>query len=263
MRRLATLLAVAVLVVAFGVVTTTPASAKPKRKFGRLKAPKNEIWLIHHYDNRTGDFSGAPVFEDSGETKFRGRIGGIGRATVEQSAAWTFNSYALDGGVDPAGPCALAYTSYNPRTLVRIHTHAGVSTENVTAPLTLIPGDEFPFAADGKGDNFSSSGLDVGTRTFTGIIKITKKNGATINGIILGGYNCEVKVFTTVGGHPPAGVFDFTHTDTHNTVTTVFKITGGTKKFAGASGDGVLSFTYDTDEPHTLLDAHITILILK
>ena len=32
MRRLATLLAVAVLVVAFGVVTTTPAIAEPKDK---------------------------------------------------------------------------------------------------------------------------------------------------------------------------------------------------------------------------------------
>ncbi len=271
MRRLATLLAVAVLVVAFGVVTTTPASAKPKRKFGRLKAPKNGIWLIHHYDNRTSPFTqvvGGPAFDDSGETKFRGRIGGVGRATVEQSAAWTFNSYALDGGVDPAGPCAVAYTSDNPRTLVRIHTHQGVSTENESGPLTLIPGSvknnpggtpEFPFAADGMGANV----LDVGTHTFDGTITITKKSGATINGIILGGTNCEVEIFDADKPLHDAFPWDFDHTDTINTVTTVFKITGGTKRWSGVKGDGVLVFTYDTDEPHTLLEAHITIFKFK
>jgi len=268
MRKLATLIGVAVLVVAFGVVTTTPAIAKPKRKFGRLKAPKDGIWLIDHYDNRTGQVTGGPAFDDSAETIFRGRIGGVGRATVKQSAAWTFTTFAAAG----AGPCALVYDSTNPRTLVRIHTHQGVSTENVSGPLTLIDGSavndpggitEFPFAADGKGADFGTSGLNVGTHTFTGIIKITKKSGATINGIILGGTNCEVKVFTTEGGHPPAGVFDFTHSDTHNTVTTVFKITGGTKRFSGLKGDGVLVYTYDTFEPHTLLDAHITIFKFK
>ena len=257
MRRLATLIAVAGLVVAFGVVTTTPAIANPKRKFRRLKAPKDGIWLIHHYDNRTGQVTDGPDFDDSGEVKFRGRLKGR-RVTVEQSAAWTFNSYRIEGGTGGAGPCAVVYDTS--RVLVQIHTHQGVSTENVSGPLTVIDGAEFPFDADGVG---SDTPLDVGTHTFTGTIKIATKNGWTINGIILGGYNCEVKVFETVDGHPPAGVFDFTHTDTHNTVTTVFKITGGTKRFAGVKGDGVLSFTYDTFEPHTLLDAHITILILK
>ena len=272
MRRLATLIAVAGLVVAFGVVTTTPAIANPKRKFGRLTAPKDGIWLIHHYDNRNPPFApftqvtGGPDFDDSGEVKFSGRLRGR-KVTVEQSAVWTWTTFAAGFGAG-AGPCAVAYDSTNPRTLVQIHTHQGVSTENVSGPLTLIPGSavndpggtpEFPFSAVGIGAN----GLDVGTHTFTGTIKIATKNRWTINGVILGGYNCEVKVFETVGGHPPAGVFDFTHTDTHNTVTTVFKITGGTKRFAGVSGDGVLVFTYDTFEPHTLLDAHITILVLK
>ncbi|MCH7923538.1 MAG: hypothetical protein IH975_10975 [Nitrospinae bacterium] len=244
MRKLATLIAVAGLVVAFGVVTTTQAIAKPKRKFGRLKAPKDEIWLIHHYDNRTGDFSGAPVFEDSGETKFRGKIGGVGKATVEQSAAWTWTTYQQDG----AGRCALVYDITNPRTLERIHTHQGVTTDpngnDISGDLPITPGD-------------------FGTHEFTGTVKITKKSGATINGEILGGTNCEVKIFPIDEPLHDAPPWDFDHSDTRNTVTTVFKITGGTKKFAGIKGDGVLVFTYDTDEPHTLLDAHITIFKFK
>ena len=255
MRRLATLIAVVGLVVVFGVVTTTPAIAKPKRKFGRLKAPKDGIWLIHHYDNRTGDFSGAPVFEDSGETKFRGRIGGIGKATVEQSAAWTWTTW------DPEHPCAAVYAPYNvydpgspfpPKILVRIHTHQGVTTDpggTVIGRKSPAPEPHFPIDITG-----------IGTHPFTGIIKITKKSGATINGAILGGYNCEVKIIPgSIHGAP----WDFSHTDTHNTVTTVFKITDGTKRFSGVKGDGVLSFTYDTFEPHTLLDAHITIFKFK
>ena len=66
-------------------------------------------------------------------------------------------------------------------------------------------------------------------------------------------------VFTTVGGHPPPGVFTFTHDDTNNTVQTALEITGGTGKFAGATGTGVLVFRYDTFEPHNLLHAHIVL----
>ncbi len=253
MRRLATLIWVVVLVVAFCVVTTTPASAKKRRKFGRLKAPKNGIWLIHHYDNRAGQVTGGPDFDDSAETIFRGRIGGIGKVTVEQSAAWTWTTYQQDG----AGRCALVYDITNPRTLVQIHTHAGVTTDplgGLGTPDDVITGLR-PLSAP----NLTA----LGTHIFTGTVKITKKNGATINGEILGGTNCEVEIFDAdkpLHDDPP---WDFDHSDTRNTVTTVFKITGGTKRFSGLKGDGVLSFTYDTDEPHTLLDAHITIFKFK
>ncbi|MCH6567968.1 MAG: hypothetical protein IH801_06340, partial [Nitrospinae bacterium] len=90
-----------------------------------------------------------------------------------------------------------------------------------------------------------------------------KKSGATINGEILGGTNCEVKIFPVDEPLHTAFPWNFDHSDTINTVTTVFKITGGTKRFSGVKGDGVLVFTYDTDEPHTLLDAHITIFKFK
>ena len=121
--------------------------------FGRLEEPNGPgSWLVNHYDNRGGQVTDGPVFDDSAEVKFTGRIAGIGRVMVEQSAAWTFTTFGAAG----AGPCALVYDSTNPRTLVRIHTHQGVSTEDVSGPLTLIPGSavndpggttEFPFAA--------------------------------------------------------------------------------------------------------------------
>ena len=156
------------------------------------------------------------------------------------------------------------YDSTNPRTLVRIHKHQGVSTENVSGPLTLIPGSavndpggttEFPFSAAGVGAN----GLDVGTHTFTGTFKITQKGGDTITGIVKGGTNCEVAAFETVDGHPPVGVYDFTHDDTNLTVQTALEITGGTGKFAGVIGTGVLVFSYVSFEPHGLLHASITL----
>jgi hypothetical protein len=39
----------------------------------------------------------------------------------------------------------------------------------------------------------------------------------------------------------------------------VFDIVSGTGAFAGATGDGVLVFTYDTFEPHGLLSASISL----
>lgn len=267
MRRLVTLTAIVAFVGAF-TFATAPAiaggkSGGKKQGFGRLDVPialPLDGWLIHHYDNRTGQVTDGPDFDDSAEVIFEGTIIGIGLATVEQSAAWTFNSYALDGGPppplpNPAAPCALAYTSDNPRTLVRIHTHAGVSTENVTAPLTVIPGAEFPFSAAGVGSDV----LDVDTNTFTGTVKITDGDSDEINGNIKGGTNCEVKIFPFDEPLHTAPPWEANHSDTINTVTTVFEIVSGTGKFDEASGDGVLVFTYDTDEPHTLLHAHIAL----
>ena len=81
----------------------------------------------------------------------------------------------------------------------------------------------------------------------------------TITGIVEGGSICIVDAFTTLGGHPPAGVFDFTHNDFDLTVQTALEITGGTGRFAGASGTGVLVYNFDTFDPHGLLDAHIVL----
>ena len=197
-------------------------------------------------------------FDDSAVVKFKGQIIGIGRVTVEQSAAWTFNTYQASGGTGlNTGPCAVVYDTS--RTLVRIHKHQGVSTELVTAgpTLTLIPGDEFPFSAVGLG----AMGLNVGTHVFTATFTVTKTKGSgdTISGIVEGGTNCEVDVFETVGGHDPAGVFNFTHNDTNNTVQTALEITAGTGEFDGVTGTGVLVFSYDTFEPHGLIEAHIVL----
>ena len=259
MRKLAILTGAAALAAALLVgVATLPANAQGNQGFGFLEEPNGPAsWLGDHYDNRSSDVTGGPAFDDSAEVKFVGTVVGLGKVTVEQSAAWTFTTFGAAG----AGPCALVYDSSNPRTLVRIHKHQGVSTENVSGPLTLIPGSavndpggptEFPFSAAGVGAN----GLDVGTHTFTGTFTVTKKNGKTITGIVEGGTNCEVASFTTVGGHPPAGVFDFTHSDTNHTVQTVLEITGGT---AGETGTGVLVFSYDSFDPHGLLHAHIVL----
>ncbi len=254
-----------VTVFAVGTLMTSAGKANaggPGNKgFGTLEGPNGPAsWLVHHYDNRTGDVTSGPAFTDSAEVKFVGTIAGIGKATVEQSAAWTFTTFGAAG----AGPCALVYPSTNPRTLVRIHKHQKVSTEDVSGPLTLIPGSavndpggltEFPFSIAGDG----ASSLVVGTHTFTGTFKVTDDDGNTITGIVEGGTNCEVAVFTTVGGHPPVGVFDFDHSDTNNTVQTALEITGGTGRFSGATGTGVLVFSYDTFEPHNLLHAHIVL----
>lgn len=266
MRKLITLAAAAAVTVLALAVANSPADAAggPRSKIGlgKLQAPASGIWLRDHYDNRSTAFSpfnqvtGGPAFDDSAEVELDGNIGGIGRATVEQSAAWTWTTFGA------VSSCAQVYDSS--RTLVRIHTHQGVSTENASGPLTLIPGSavndpggtsEFPFSGAGVGAN----GLNVGVHAFNAIVTITDENGDTITGDVLGGTNCEVAVFSSVGGHPPAGVFNFTHNDTENTVTTVFDITAGTGAFAGASGDGVVVFTYDTFEPHGLLSASISI----
>ena len=256
MKKLATFTAVAALAMAFtvGLSSIGPANAASKKRegFGRLVEPDGAAsWLVDHYDNRGAEVTGGPDFDDSAEVKFVGNIVGLGKVTVEQSAAWTFNTYAASGGstLSPStgtttAPCAVVYDTS--RTLVRIHKHQGVSTEVVTAgpTLTLIPGAEFPFSAAGVG----AAGLVVGTHTFTGTFTVTQDGDDTITGIVEGGTNCEVASFTTVGGHPPAGVFDFNHTDTNNTVQTALEITGGTGEFAGATGIGTLSFTYDTFE---------------
>ena len=118
--------------------------------FGTLAEPNGPAsWLVNHYDNRTPPFSsvtqvtGGPAFDDSAEVKFVGTVVGLGKVTVEQSAAWTFTTFAAAG----AAPCALVYDSTNPRTLVQIHKHQGVSTENVTGPLTLRVRLKSPLAA--------------------------------------------------------------------------------------------------------------------
>ena len=66
---------------------------------------------------------------------------------------------------------------------------------------------------------------------------------------------CRVESLPS-SGH---GIYDTTHTDTVNTVTTVFDITGGSGVYVDASGDGVLVFTYDTLEPHNLRSASISL----
>ncbi len=111
--------------------------------------------------------------------------------------------------------------------------------------------------------------------TFTATVKITDKSGDEINADILGGVNNERAIFA-VTGHvpsctsipaarggpgvvisvPPPG-YDIAHSETENEVLINFLITGGTGKFLGATGSGVLQFVYDTMEPHNLLEAGI------
>ncbi len=257
MRNVATLTAVAALAMAFtvGLSSIGPANAAPEDKegYGRLVEPNGPAsWLVDHYDNRAGDVTGGPDFDDGAEVEFVGTIAGIGKVTVEQSAAWTFNTYLANGGTGPTAPCAVVYDT--PRTLVKIHKHQGVSTTAPPSVANLLTGSDFPFTAAGVAADGTPS---PGTHTFTATFTVTQKDGDTITGIVEGGTNCEVESDTTVGGHPPAGVFNTTHVDTNNTVQTALEITGGTGEFAFVTGTGVLVFTYDTFEPHNLLHAHI------
>jgi hypothetical protein len=257
-------LTLAIAIITLSYANLSSAETPGGRGFGRLfnPGPGPGSWISNHYSNLAGQVDGGPVNDDSAEVIFVGTIAGIGKVTVEQSTAFTFATVGAEG----AALCGLVYNS--PRTLVRIHTHADVSTQDVTAPLTLIPGSlvndpggttEFPFTADGKGANFLTTGLDVGTHTLTGTFTVTREDGATITGIVEGGSICIVETFFTEFGHPPAGVFDFPHDDFDVTVQTALEIMDGTGEFAGASGTGVLVYSFDTFDPHGLLDAHIVL----
>ena len=121
----------------------------------------------------------------------------------------------------------------------------------------MVSGPDFPF--DGTGTAADGSPF-AGLHTFTATFSVTDDDGDMITGIVEGGSNCEVAAFSTVGGHAPVGVFDFTHTDTNNMVCTALEITGGTGDLDGFVGNtGVLCFMYDTFEPHTLRHAHIVL----
>jgi hypothetical protein len=223
-----------VVTIIFTVATVLASTGEASSAgFGKLEAEGN--FLPHHYDNRTGQFAGAAKFDDSAEVSLQGEIGGIGKATVVQSAAWTWTTS------DFGHSCAPVYST--PRGLKTIHRHAGVTT-------------------DGDG-TAAANMLDCGVQdcgaqsdhTFTATVTITKANGSTINARILGGVNCEMGNMSSTGH----GIYSSAHDDAVNRVTTVFEITGGTGQFAGASGDGVLVFTYDTFESHNLRDASIIV----
>jgi hypothetical protein len=246
-------LTLAIAIITLSYANLSSAQTPGGRGFGKLfnPGPGPGSWLVNHYDNLSGQVTGGPAFDEGDEVIFVGTIAGIGKVTVEQSAAFTFATAGAEG----AALCGLVYDSNNPRTLVRIHTHEGVTTENVSGPSTLVPDGEFPFSAAGAG----SGSLNVGAHTFIGTFTVTQEDGATITGIVEGGSICIVETFFTEFGHPPAGVFDFPHDDFDVTVQTALEIMDGTGEFAGASGTGVLVYSFDTFDPHGLLDAHIVL----
>ena len=95
---------------------------------------------------------------------------------------------------------------------------------------------------------------------------ITTEDGDTITADIVGGSNTERLIFDgaghvpdcdTIGGTPVGPPYDSDHDETENVVTLVFVITGGTGELAGSTGNGVLTYTYNTKEPHELLEAGI------
>ncbi len=197
-------------------------------------------FLPDHYDQRGGSFDSdsAGVFDDGADVVLTGTIPGIGKATVEASAAWDFGTYLSNH------PSAAVYNKAI--TMPKEHKHAKCTTD---------------FGA---------------THTFTATVKITDKSGNEINANILGGVNNERLIFSVTGHVPkcediPAarggpGVvisgapdYDIGHSETENEVLINFRITtvGGTGKFLGATGSGVLQFVYDTMEPHNLVEAGI------
>lgn len=222
------------------VVSAGPAQAGLAGNQGLTRlvgAPSG--FLPDHYDQRGGSFDSdsAGVFDDGADVVLTGTIPGIGKATVEASAAWDFGTYLSNH------PSAAVYNKAI--TMPKEHKHAKCTT-------------------------------DFGTpsHTFTATVKITDKSGDEINADILGGVNNERLVFdapahdptcvniATANGGP--GVlsgggrnYDTVHSETENEVLINFRITGGTGKFSGATGSGVLQFVYDTGEPHSLLEAGI------
>ena len=165
--------------------------------------------------------------------------------TVVQSAAWTFTSFLTDS------PCAIVYTVS--KTLVTIHTHAGVTTDaggTTAGDIVFPPLDATELAA--------VRAIEP-DHIFTADITITDEDGNFMTGAIEGGSNCEVESLPTTGH----GIYTTAHNDTENTVCTAFEITGVTA--AGDFGEtivgdtGELCYTYDTLEPHNLLSAHIQI----
>ncbi len=224
------------------VVSAGPAEAGLTGNQGLTRlvgAPSG--FLPDHYDQRGGSFDAdsAGVFDDGANVVLTGTIPGIGKATVEASAAWDFGTYLPN-----KHPSAAVYNKAI--TMPKQHQHADCQTS-----FGVLP------------------------HTFTATVKITDKKGDEITAVILGGVNNERLAFdapahdptcvniatanggpgTVIGTPPPA--YDGVHDETENEVLINFRITGGTGKFSGASGSGVLQFVYDTMEPHTLLEAGI------
>jgi len=203
--------------------------------FGSLVGASSGF-LPDHYDQRTGDFdpNSAGVFDDGADVVLTGWISKFGPATVEASAAWDWGTYLTNH------PSALVYNM--PITMPKQHQHAGCK---------------------------SGDSVIANTHTFNATVKITNKDGHEIYADILGGMNNERLIFG-VGGHDPicedlsdfipngaGSAYDSSHNETENEVLINFMITGGTGKFSGATGNGVLQFVYDTMEPHNLLEAAI------
>ena len=217
----------------------TSSSPDPKPAFGKLKQG-TDYFLVAHFDQRSGTFDpdSAGIFDDGADVKFVGdikKLKGGKKATVEASAVWNWGTYL------PNHPSALVYNK--PITMPDDHKHAG---------CTIVSG---------------------GTHTFTGMVKITTKKKGEIHAKVMGGDNNERHLFSAgahspgcdaSGGSPFSGSgFDATHNETENEVLINFEITGGTDKFAGATGNGDLQFTYNTKEPHELLSAAIILRCLK
>jgi len=222
------------------VVSAGPAQAGLAGNEGLTRlvgAPSG--FLPDHYDQRSGTFDddSTGFFDDGADVVLTGTIPGIGKATVEASAAWDFSTYSSNH------PSAAVYNKAI--TMPKKHQHAGCQTS-----FGVLP------------------------HTFTATVKITDKKGDEINADILGGVNNERLIFAVVGhvptctSIPPASggpgvvisgapAYDFGHDETENEVLINFRITGGTGKFSGATGSGVLQFVYDTMEPHNLLEAGI------
>ncbi len=124
-------------------------------------------------------------------------------------------------------------------------------------------------------DDHKHAGCTVvggGSHTFTATVTITTEDGDTVTADVVGGSNTErpgpgspghVPDCDTIGGTPVGPPYDSAHIETENTVTLVFVITGGTGELAGSTGDGVLVYTYNTREPHELVNAGILLNLIE
>jgi hypothetical protein len=207
------------------------AGVTGNRGLSRLVAAPSGF-LPDHYDQRSGTFDpdSAGTFDDGADVVLTGKIPGIGKATVEASAAWDWGTYLSNH------PSAAVYNKAI--TMPKDHQHANCKITVAT------------------------------THTFTAMVKITDEDGDEINADIIGGVNNERLIVSAPAHSPDCAIaggtfdgrpnnYDAVHSETENEVLINFSITDGTGKFEGATGGGVLQFVYDTMEPHNLLEAGI------
>ena len=208
------------------VMLTVPTISETKKKSKRAKggALTSSKLLAYASTSGAGGNSGRIW---TGE----GNIMGVGKATVLVKASWNWSFYNVDH------PSALINNTPKDFYYCRVGKICAVGDSlAATADLTqgVVPGLLTNDYANGKIRRGHLNGF-----TADATVTITTPAGDVINAAILSGSVTEVQVPGTGGG------------GSINEWFIGFKITGGTGKFASASGSGFIQMVFDSGSAYT------------